>query len=152
MPDIASRWKRHRRERGQSLVEFALVLPVFLILVFGIIDFSMALRSYVTLTNATREGARYGALGATKGTFPASCSNPNTVVGRVCEAASGLDLDDVRVTYPDAGGKLPGNSVVVSARYDYEFITPVGDIMNFLTGGSFPTSIRLSSSADMRIE
>jgi Flp pilus assembly protein TadG len=152
MADVASSRKRRRREGGQSLVEFAIVLPIFLVLVFGIIDFSMALRSYVALTNATREGARYGALGGTKGTFPASCSNPDTVVGRVCRAASGLTLDDVRVTYPDAGGKLPGNAVVVAAEYDYEFVTPVGDIMRFLTGGSFPESIELSASANMRIE
>ena len=41
------------RERGQSLAEMALVLPMLLILIFGVVEFSMALRSYQQLTNAT---------------------------------------------------------------------------------------------------
>ena len=54
---------QRRSQRGQSLVEFALVLPILLILVLGIVDFGMGLRAYVTLTNATREGARFAAVG-----------------------------------------------------------------------------------------
>ena len=51
-----------RSERGQSLVEFALVLPIFLVLVLGIIDFGLGLKSWITITNAAREGARYAAV------------------------------------------------------------------------------------------
>ena len=46
------------KSRGQSLVEFALVLPLFLLLVFGIMDLGLAVLSYNSITNAAREGVR----------------------------------------------------------------------------------------------
>lgn len=50
---------RLRRQRGVALVEFALVLPLLLLLVFGITEFSRALFEYDTLAKATRDAARY---------------------------------------------------------------------------------------------
>ena len=142
-------------KRGQSLVEFALILPVLMILVFGIIDFGMGLRSYISLTNATREGARFAAVGNSAGAYPTDCngSTNTTVVGRVCYTIEGLDLADVQtvgVSYPN--GQSPGNSVVVSADYTYNYITPIGDIIDFFSGGTFPDSLSLSTSTDMRLE
>ncbi|HEV7665304.1 MAG TPA: TadE/TadG family type IV pilus assembly protein [Chloroflexota bacterium] len=51
-----------QRHTGQSLVEFALVVPLFLLLVFGLIDFSRLLFTYVSLSNGTREMARVAAV------------------------------------------------------------------------------------------
>ena len=48
-----------RSERGSSLVETALIAPVPLIMLFGIADAGRAFSSYITMTNAVREGARY---------------------------------------------------------------------------------------------
>ncbi len=149
------RSRRGRTERAQSLVEFALVLPILLIMVFGIIDFGMGIRSYISLTNATREGARFAAVGNIAGAYPTDCDGANntTVIGRVCVAIEGLDLSQVQqvsVTYPD--GEAPGNSVVVAADYTYEYVTPLGDFINFFSGGSFPDSLALSTSTDMRLE
>jgi Flp pilus assembly protein TadG len=140
--------------RGQSLVEFALVLPVLMILIFGIIDFGMGLRSYISLTNAVREGGRFAALGNPAGE-PSDCDGATntTVIGRVCVAIEGLnldDLDDVSVSYPS--GQAPGNSVLVSAQYTYEYITPLGDIVGFFSGGTFPETLTLATSTDMRLE
>ncbi len=53
---------RARKEKGQSLVELAIILPLLLLILLGIIDFGRVFYSYVTITNASREGARYGAL------------------------------------------------------------------------------------------
>jgi Flp pilus assembly protein TadG len=50
-----------RSERGSSLVETALIAPVLLIILFGIADAGRAFSSYITMTNAVREGARYAA-------------------------------------------------------------------------------------------
>lgn len=132
-----------------------MVLPVLVILIFGIIDFGMGLRSYIALTNATREGARFAAVGNDAGAFPGDCdgSSNTTTIGRVCTAANGLNLSnvtDVSVSYPSGVG--PGNSVVVSADYTYTFFTPIGAIIDFVSGGSFPETITLSSSTDMRLE
>ena len=49
------------RQRGQSLVEFALVFPLFILLLAGMIDFGLGLYSYMTINNATRDAARLGA-------------------------------------------------------------------------------------------
>ena len=48
-----------RREDGQALVELALVIPLLLILLFGIVDFGMALNQYNNTTNLANIGARY---------------------------------------------------------------------------------------------
>jgi Flp pilus assembly protein TadG len=54
-----SRRPSHRRARGQGLVEFAVVAPVLISLVFGVFDFGRAMSANVTVTNSSREGARY---------------------------------------------------------------------------------------------
>ena len=139
--------------RGQSLMEISLLLPVLLIIVFGIIDFGLGMRSYISLSNGVREGARFAALGNPAGE-PSDCDGTTntTVYGALCAATDGLDLDELEpdVTYPD--GYASGNSVVVSADYSHNFVTPLGDLIGFVSGGSFPTSIELHSSTDMRIE
>lgn len=53
---------KRRRERGQAMVEFALILPVLLALLCGIIDFGWLYYNQLTLTNAAREGARYAVI------------------------------------------------------------------------------------------
>ncbi len=52
-------WRRRTpRSKGQGLVEFALVLPLFLVLVMGIMDLGLSVFAYNSITNAAREGAR----------------------------------------------------------------------------------------------
>ncbi len=148
--------KRSRKgQRGQSLVELAFMLPTLLIVVFGIIDFGMGLRSYIALTNATREGARYATVGNTAGTYPTNCDGTTgtTVIGRVCVTVQPLkvaDMQSVTVTYPTGQG--PGKSVVVAATYRYNFVTPIGAFVRFFTGGTFPAYLTLSASSNMRQE
>ena len=136
---------RRRREEAQSLTEFALILPVFIILVFGIIDFGMGLRAYITVAQATREGARYGVVGNAAGSFSAGgsgeCngSTSTSIVGKVCSTMNGLDLtniDTVTVECPDSATAPPcdpGDSVEVHAEYRYHYITPVKTFVNFIT-------------------
>lgn len=146
-------------EKAQSLAEFALILPMFLILVFGIIDFGMGLRAYISLSSATREGARYAAVGNAAGTFTSGGSGQcdgattTTAVGKVCATINGLDLTNVQsvsVTYPN--GNTPGQNVRVQAQYGYEYITPVRGIINVLSGGSIGSTLTITSTTDMRLE
>jgi Flp pilus assembly protein TadG len=141
------------------MAEFALILPIFIILVFGIIDFGMGLRAYITVSQATREGARYAAVGNPAGTFTSGgsgdCNGSTTTstVGKVCATMDGLNLsrvESVTVTYPS--GKIPGNPVRVHAQYEYHYITPVKAIVNFLTAGAMSETITVSSTTDMRLE
>jgi hypothetical protein len=85
--------KRLHGEAGANAVEFALVLPLLLMLVFGVIYFGFAFNTQLTLTQAAREGARLGA------TFPLNATNPDAttpndawfeaVVARIDDAAFG---------------------------------------------------------------
>ena len=52
---------RRRSERGSVVVESALALPLFLLLIFGTMEFGLAFRTYLTLTNTTRDAARFAA-------------------------------------------------------------------------------------------
>jgi Flp pilus assembly protein TadG len=146
--------KTERRQRGQSLAETAIMVPILLILVFGVVEFSMAFRAYTVLTNATREGARNGAIGATAGSYPSDCSaGTATIVGKTCANLTGLssaNVTGVSVSYPN--GNKPGQKVVVTTNYTYHYFTPVGGLIHFFSGGALQKTIDLKSSTTMRIE
>ncbi len=127
-------------EKGQNLVEFALVLPIFLILVFGIIDFGMGFHAWITVTNAAREGARIGAVGA----------DSATIQTRVVDTADSLDASDLTVTVVNAQG-APGESVSVDVDYNYDLITPLSSFLGIF-GGGIGSPIAFHSEAEMRIE
>lgn len=105
-------------ERGAALVEFALVLPVLMLFVFGIVSFGQAYSARIELTSAVREGARVVALGGTSPTVAADA------VQRTKDAAPGLTASRMVVT-PTlcAGTPLPPNATV-TATYPYTFDIP----------------------------
>jgi Flp pilus assembly protein TadG len=143
--NLPDKRRKGSRQRGQSLVEFALVIPLFLVLVFGIIDFGLGLKSWITITNAAREGARFAAITCSTAT------NDDGVIATTEEAAADLS-DDVTVTVTNCPGDAT-ESVTVAVEYDYELITPLGGMLSVLGGGvGLPASIGLSSSSDMRVE
>jgi Flp pilus assembly protein TadG len=133
--------KRGRGERGQGLVEFVLVLPIFLLLVFAIIDFGMGFHAWLTVTNSAREGARLGAVRGTQA----------EIVQRVQDTADSLDQSNMTITVTNAQG-TPGSSVVVDVDYEYTLITPLDNVLGMISGGSVGPSITFSSTADMRLE
>ena len=134
---------KERGERGQSMVEFALLLPIFLVVIFIIIDFGVGISRWVILTNSTREGARLGAVGA----------STLDIADKVASTSNGLlDPADVTVYYldgPDGNTDIGdrGDSVVVESDYEYGLITP----LNFFLGLAFD-SINFHSCTDMRLE
>lgn len=132
--------RRGKGEGGQSLVEFALVLPIFLLVLFAIVDFGMAFHAWITVTNSAREGARLGAVRAAAA----------DIDQRVRDTAGSLG-DDLEVTVTNAEGD-PGESVVVDVSYGYSLITPVADILAMISGGNIGDGFTLSSTADMRLE
>jgi Flp pilus assembly protein TadG len=133
-----------KREDGQSLVEFAMVVPIFLLVLFAIVDFGMAFHAWITITNSAREGARAGAVHA-----PVA-----TIEQRVRNAADSLDQDNLTVTVTNADdqGGQPGESVVVDVSYDYSLMTPLANLLNLVSGGSIPETLTLDSLSDMRLE
>jgi Flp pilus assembly protein TadG len=120
-------------ERGAAAVEFALLLPVLLLIIFGIIDFGRALNAQVTLTQAAREGARLAALG-----------QPD-VVSRTQGAATGLSPVSVTIVTSCPAGAGPGVNATVSVSYSFSFITPVGAFMAMFGGSGFGSSTTLKA-------
>ena len=140
---VTGKWTGRNRkdgEKGQNLVEFAMVVPIFLILVFAIVDFGMGFHAWITVTNAAREGARIGAVGA----------DAATIEARVVDTASSLTTGDLDVTVVNAEG-TPGESVSVDVEYDYDLITPLSNLLGIF-GGGFGSPITFQSEAEMRIE
>jgi len=122
------------------MVEFALVLPLFLVVMFIIADFGVGFSRWLVITNATREGAREGTVGA----------SALEVQQRTASTSNGLlDTADVVVSYQDFDndGVGQGDAVAVNTDYEYNLITPLGKLLNLTFG-----SITLSSCSDMRLE
>jgi Flp pilus assembly protein TadG len=115
---------RTTRDRGATAVEFALVLPLLLLLVCGIIDFGRALNAQISLTEAAREGARLEALGYSSG----------AVAGRAAAAAPDLSPVNVTVTQACAPGAGPAADAQVTVTYSFSFITPIGAVAGLLGG------------------
>lgn len=133
-------WMRQSRERGAAAIEFALLFPVLMLIVFGIIDFGRALNAQITLTQAAREGARLDALG-----------NPN-VATRTQAAATGLSPVSVTVTACPPGAASTADAVV-DVRYTFNFITPIGTIAGLLGGsGSLGSPVTLTAQGVMPCE
>ncbi len=136
------RARRKHGEKGQALVEFALLVPIFLILMFAIVDFGMGFYSWITVTNGAREGARLGAV----------LASADEITDRVYDSVVLPDEDTkMTVTVTNAQG-APGESVVVQVDYDYDFMTPLAGLVQFMTGDTIGPTLTLSSTADMRLE
>ncbi len=139
-----SRSRRRPRSRGQTLVEFALVVPVFFLVLCGIMDFGFLLYSRMTVINAAREGARV----ATPMTEDAAAI-PSAVSDRVSAAAGGLAVSTTTCRVPKAGGSCggfggaeAGDSVRVTVSYDHRVFFPL------LFGATIP----MSSTVQMVLE
>jgi TadE-like protein len=95
------------------MVEFVLVLPVLMVILFGIVQFGLTFNNYIALTDSVRAGARTAAVSAQTG-------DPVGVTETRVKTASG-DLDPAKVdpTVSAPGGWVHGQDVVVTATYPY---------------------------------
>ena len=143
---MRTRRSRPSRSRGQALVEFALVVPFFFLLLFGIIEAGRFIFYYESLSHATREGARYAKVnGANKIRSTSGPAAPgtsacdtagNNVVSRVRQAARGVPTAGISVdrcwwytacnngTHGD-GDNARGAMVTVAASYTYSTLLPL---------------------------
>jgi Flp pilus assembly protein TadG len=115
------------RARGQSLVEFALVLPILILFIMGIIDFSYYIYTYSELENATRRASEYMSKAARD-----SCqaeAKQAAITGTVF-----TELTTAQISISSVSDLGPGDTVTVSVNnYPIQFLTPVG---NGLFGGA----------------
>ena len=106
---------RKKREQGQTMAEFALVLPVLAILLFGVIQFGITFNNYLAVTDAVRAGARQAAVAR----FLPPGDREAKVRAKVYASADGLDTSKLEVTVTPSDGWQPGSDVTVEASYPY---------------------------------
>ena len=123
-----------RSEKGQAMVEFALVVPLLVMLLFGIIDFGRIFHTYLAIDHASREAARVASIG----------ESDATIVSTAVTNAASVSLKSGQVSVSPGGTKSSGSDVTITITYPISFLTPV---VSSITG-----PITLSSSTVMRVE
>ena len=126
--------KDFKKNKGQALVEMAIILPVLVALIFGMTDFSRVLNGYLATTQASREGARVAALSG----------NDAAVALAVNNAAPNLDPTRLTVTTLPAT-RSRGDAVTVTVTYSIDIITP---LVNTMLTNPMP----ITSQTIMRVE
>jgi Flp pilus assembly protein TadG len=148
-PAAGSLWRRWREsDTGQALVEFTLILPVMLILLFALVDFGRGFYTWLLITNAAREGARAGATQVDEAAiearvFDSFCSD-------YAAGDCGLDESKVGIDIDNAQGDR-GTTLSVDLTYDFEFVTPLSDLL-VLIGGDSLANPTISAHSSMRLE
>jgi Flp pilus assembly protein TadG len=129
--------------RGQALTEFALVLPVLLLVLLGLLDFGRAVYAFNAVSNSAREGARVAIVDQSQvgGVYAAA--------REAAAQATALGLDpantsQVTVSFPDPLGACLGCTARVKVTYQFNAITPIV--------GSIIGPISVSSTTDIPIE
>jgi Flp pilus assembly protein TadG len=127
--------RRTRDEQGQTMVEFALAVPLLLLVLFAVLQFGVVYNDYVTLTDATRAGARKAAVSRHESS-PAAAAE-----AAVRNSASGLDQGDLDVDVAATAWEH-GADVTVAATYPYEI-----DLLGFVVASG-----ELESTTTERVE
>lgn len=134
MTNVSRRKIEIRSDQGQALTEFALALPILALLLFAVIQFGIAFNNYVTLTDATRAGAR-------KAITSKHESNPASLCAAAVRA-SAQDLNQGELDVSCASTWADNANVTVTATYPYK-ISLLGMVVK---------SGRLSSTTQERME
>ena len=111
---------RFQSQTGQELVEFAIILPIFALIIFGIFDLGRAVYYYSAMSNAVREGARYGSIHV--GTSETDSTRDAMICSKVVgwSIAVPLTCDDV-----DVDVDFNAETVVVTVVYSFSPVTPL---------------------------
>ena len=129
---------KSQHQKGVVAVEFALILPVLILLLFGIVEFSLLLFNKQILTNASREGARFGIIAGHDIESIRDEVN-NYCAGNLISFGSAA----APTTTVTGAGAAFGNDLTVTVTYDYDFLV----LANF----GFD-SVRLTARTVMKME
>ncbi|MBI5280498.1 MAG: pilus assembly protein [Candidatus Solibacter usitatus] len=113
---------RHRQSRrGSSMPEMALVISMFLALVFGIVDMSRAVWAYNTVAHLAGEGSRYAMV---RGNASGAAATADSVAAYVKGLSVGLPAANLTVTTAWSPNNSPGSTVSVKVQYPFRYILP----------------------------
>lgn len=134
----------HRTDRGAAAVEFALVVPLLLALVFSIVDLGFAINRYTVLNNATREGVRAASLSQS------AVEIEDAIEASLADMSGNVDVDVQCVDATGAScvtwdaGHQSGGTALVTVTYAHGWLTPMGKAVS--------EKLQLTKTSRMRIE
>lgn len=132
-----------RNHRGQAMVEFAMILPAFLLILSGVLMFGLVMHDYISMAEAARAGARYAA----------TAPQDDTGIQKAAKAAAPTydsSLLSVQAT-PAASQRTTGNSVTVTVSFARDFTSDPAQKSSTLFG-VIPLSWIIDGVAVMRVE
>ena len=133
---------KRQNEHGAVAAEFAILLPVLLLIVFGTIEFGMMMYGREVVTNATREGARYGIINQT----PPVTSGQMITLATTYLTGTGVSPASVTFSAPACCGTT-GTPVTLAATYRYPWLIPYIPMML-----GVPSPLPISITTTMRHE
>jgi Flp pilus assembly protein TadG len=134
------RFKSHRlqaAESGQGIVDFAMLAPVAMILMFCVVQAGQLIYAYSFVSYAARQAARYASVHGTQSGSPFTSSSITTYVQGL---SSGLSTSSLSATASSSPNQSPGSTATVTVTYSYQPIRPFSQ-----------TTLTLSSTAQMTI-
>ena len=131
-------------EKGQALVEFAIIIPILLAVLLGIVEFARAWQIQQVVTNAAREGARVGVINTN------GLAEVDAAIQVYLQSAN-MDMSQADWTTGTVLSSVSGDPDTVTVSYNYTYRL-FGPVINLLGGGGTPGSVTLSSTAIMRNE
>src|SRR5579883_639181 len=123
--------------RGQAMAEFTLMVPMLLVIVFAAVEFGRAYSVWVTITNAAREGARYGVINPT---------DTSGITTKVQNASSPYNDSNLTVSTPTCSPSpcSSGGSLSVTATYKLTLITPLNGLLTLMHSAGIGNNFTLS--------
>ena len=118
-----------RSDDGQAFVEFALVLPILVLLILGITQFGLAFRNYIAITDAARVGARAAAVKRTSG----PCAAASTAIQNTVSAGQWSQISSRITCVP---GTNVGDQVSITINYPYSIGLPGISVSGNLTANA----------------
>ena len=132
-----------RNQKGASAVEFAVIAPLFIALLFAVVEFGLIIYTKGMLAHASREGARYGVI---YGTPKRTMSEIQTVVQ---DYLNQVGLTSTAIVNVAGAGGASGATLNVTVNYTYQFFVLPSSIPSYLA--KMP-DLNLTSSALMQME
>lgn len=125
--------QRRLAERGSSFVEFALVLPIFLLLLFGCVQLSLALFTYCNTVHASQVAVRYAIVHGAVAFGPCSNSQLTNIVTPLVWGAPANSVTVATTWYPDA---VTGSTVTINVSVAYKTLIPFGPFKTLPIGAT----------------
>jgi Flp pilus assembly protein TadG len=133
------------RKRGDTFVEFALVVPLFFLLTFAVIDFGYIFYVKVTLENAMRQAGRFAITGNHLVVGTNVETRVQSIIQTATQAAVGLPISNIQISTVQAGTNIvgsaggPGDPVTISLSVTYTFFTRL--IGRYFPGGKYAFTV-----------